>query len=118
MTFDNEFEKMLNEYDIKVSDRTRRLIRRNSSKTGKTGHNNSAIAKVVSESAILNVAHMIWYMVRFILSMIFATILRIGKILLWICILFLKLAIEIWCVALIMHITRTAIRQYQLNLPL
>ena len=116
MTFDNEFEQMLNEYDIKVSDRTRRLIRRNSSKTGR--NNDSAIAKVVSESAILNVAHMIWRMVRFILSMIFATILRIGTIVLWICIVFLKLAIEIWCFALIMHITRIAIQQYQLNLPM
>ena len=115
MTFDNEFEQMLNEYDIKVSDRTRRLIRRNSSKTVP---NNSAITKVVSESVILNIVHSLWSVVRFILSIIFGTILGIGTIVVWICIFILKLAIEIWCVALIIHIMQIATQQYQLNLPL
>ena len=113
MTFDNDFEQMLNDYDIKVSDRTRRLIRRNNSKS--VNNSNSAITKVVSESVILNVVHMIWRVVRYILSIIFGTILGIGTIVIWICLVFLKLAIEIWCVALIIHITRTAIQQYQLN---
>jgi hypothetical protein len=112
MTFDNDFEQMLNDYDIQVSDRTRRLIRRNRSKLGVK---NSDIKKVMGESATLCVVKMIWRFVHFILSIIFGLILGIGTVVIWVGLFAVKLAFELWCFMLIVHITQTVIRQYQLH---
>jgi len=112
MTFDNDFEQMLNDYDIHVSDRTRRLIRRNHYKSG---IKNTDIKKVVGESATLYVVKMIWRFVRFILSIIIGFILGIGSIVIWVGLFVIKLAVELWCFMLIIHITQTVIRQYQLH---
>jgi hypothetical protein len=106
MTFDNNFEQMLNDYDIHVSDRTRRLIRRNQAKSVGSFH------EVKKEKCTLCVA---WEYIRFVLSIIFRVILGIMTGVAWICLLLINKLVELWCFMLIIHVTQTVIRQYQLH---
>ncbi len=105
MTFDNDFEQMLNEYDIQVSDRTRRLIRRNQAKTVRSFH------EVKNDKKCM--LHVAWEYIRFILSIIFKVILGIMAGIVWLCLLLVNKLVELWCVMLIIHVTQTVIRQYQ-----
>jgi hypothetical protein len=107
MTFDNEFEQMLNEYDIQVSDRTRRLIRRNQLKSVRSFY------EVKHEKKCM--LHVAWEYIRFILSIIFKVILGIMTGVVWLCLILVNTLVELWCVMLIIHVTQTVIRQYQLH---
>jgi len=108
MTFTSDFEEMLNEYDIKVSERTRRLIRRNHSKMIRRNDSKMHVPKT-------NTFDMIWSYVRFILSIIFGITLGIMTTIVWVCLFLANLVIEVYCVCVIISIMQAVIQQYQLN---
>lgn len=109
MTFTCDFEDMLNEYDIHVSERTRRLIRRNRAKM---------LEKQYIEpkrSAFVEFMYNVWRYIRFILSVILKITFRIMAGIGCVCLFLTKLSIEIYCVCLIATIMKAVIQQYRLN---
>jgi hypothetical protein len=110
MTFTSDFEAILDQYDIRVSDRTRRLIRRNYEK--------SLIEKQYFQpkrSALVDLMYIVWQYIKFIISTIFKITLIIMSGIVYVCLFLINLAIEVYCVCLIATIMKTVIQQYQLN---
>jgi hypothetical protein len=110
MTFTSDFEDILNEYDIHVSDRTRRLIRRNYAKMimDKQGLE-------PKRTVFFEMIYIVWRYINFILSVIFKITIRIMSGIACLCAFLAKLTIEIYCVCLIATIMKAVIQQYRLN---
>jgi hypothetical protein len=123
MTFSADFEQMLDEYNIDVSDRTRRLIRRNekneeiSERTKRLIRRNNAKDAVVKEqpkeNGFVNFICAFWKTIYFILSIISKITLGILTAVIWLALYFLKMAFEIYCLLIIVHVTTVAMKQYQ-----
>jgi hypothetical protein len=109
MTFTCDFEAILDQYDIRVSDRTRRLIRRNYEKS---------LEKQFIEpkrTILVDMMNIVWRYIKFIISTIFKITLIIITAIVWACLFLINLAIEVYCVCLIATIMKSVIQQYQLN---
>ena len=111
MTFTNDFEEMLNDYDIHVSERTRRLIRRNHSKMIKKQY----VQYVPKTNIIVDIMWAVWKYMRFILSTIFGITLGIMAAVVWVCLFLANTLIEVYCVCLVISIMQAVIEQRQLN---
>lgn len=109
MTFTNDFEDILNEYDIHVSDRTRRLIRRNHAKMLEKQYLQPR------RSVLVDLIYIVWRYITFIISTIFKITLIIMTSIVWACLFLVNLSIEVYCVCLIATIMKAVIQQYQLN---
>lgn len=125
MTFSNDFEQMLDEYNIEVSDRTRRIIRRNNEKNMELSDRtkrlirrnlakDAVVPEIPQEYGFVQFICALWTGIYFILSLIFKITLGIMAALLWVCLYFMNLMMEIYCVLLIVHITTVVMKQ---NLP-
>ena len=114
MAFSNDFEQLLDEYKIDVSDRTRRLIRRNMDKNV-SERTNHLIRRKEPEEKHLFVQFIcsVWACVYFILSIIFKITLGIMAAIVWTCLFMVNTMIELYCVMLIVHITTVVMKQYQ-----
>ena len=119
MAFSSDFEQLLDEYKIDVSDRTRRMIRRNIEKnvgerTKRQIQRNNALVKKTEEKHIfVQFICAVWVCVYFILSLILKITLGIIAAIVWMCLYLLTKMIEIYCVLLVLHITTVAMKQYQ-----
>ena len=122
MTFTNDFEQLLDEYNIDVSERTRRMIRRNmgknvSERTKRYIRRNIAkdtIIAVYKPNLFLQFVYWVWSWIYFVLSLIFKITLGIMAGAVWLLCYFLKVAFEIYVVLLIVHVTTVLMKQ---NLP-
>jgi hypothetical protein len=118
MSFSSEFEQMLDEYDIDVSERTRRLIRRNEKRCEMNERSRrwirrNAKNKPVQPGLCTQFWRWIWSWIYFILSLIFKITLGIMVFVVWMCLYLVYLMMEIYCVLLIIHITTVAMKRYQ-----
>ena len=120
MTFSNDFEQLLDEYKIDVSDRTRRIIRRNMEKTvserTKRWIRRNAVVEVpkVQPGLFKRFVVWLWCSIYFVLSVIFKITVGIMTCAICLACVFLKVAFEVYCVLLIIHITTVLMKQ---NLP-
>ena len=131
MTFSSDFEQLLDEYNIAVSDRTRRIIRRNekneeiSERTKRLIRRNNEKNKEFVEQLMRNNAKQapergfvkfisaFWSGVYFILSLNFKITLRILGCIFWLALYLVKLAFELYCILVIVHVTTVAMKQLQ-----
>lgn len=122
MAFNSDFEQLLDEYNIDVSERTRRLIRRNNGKTPILSErtrrwirrNTKDAVDVSHESGFVQFICAFWRWVYFVLSLIFKITLGIMAAIVWACLYLCTLMIEIYCVILAVHIMTVLMKQ---NLP-
>ena len=106
-----EFEQMLNQYNIEISERTRRLIRRNNEKNARLVEKQQA-KKVCLFARFL---YLLWVGLYTVLSIIMKITLRIMMVILWVCIYIAKLVMELYFCFLIVHVTRVVMKQLQAN---
>ena len=111
MAFNNEFEQKLNEYNIEVSERTRRLIRRNNEKNMK--HQNQI--EINRPSIFGEFVYILYQRIYFILSIIFKIIFGIMVTLCWLCIHLLKIMLDVWFVLFMVHIVGQIMAKYELH---
>jgi hypothetical protein len=125
MAFSSDFEQMLDEYKIDVSDRTRRIIRRNmeknmSERTKRYIRRNNAKDLVIPDEKhpekilFVQFLYSVWSAVYYVLSIIFKITLGIIVAIVWGCLFALNVMIELYCVMLFVHITTVLMKQ---NLP-
>ena len=123
MAFNSDFEQMLDEYNINVSDRTRRLIRRNNGKTPEPSERprrwmrrnaKDNVIKPVQPGLFTLFFQWVWSWIYFVLSLIFKITLGIMVAIVWCCLFAMNVMIELYCVMLVVHITTVLMKQ---NLP-
>jgi hypothetical protein len=107
MTFSNDFEQLLEEYHIEVSDRTRRLIRRNLKSSKRT--------EQIKKSVFMQIICECWACIYFILSIILKITLGIMTGIVFAFLFFVNILCEFYCVMIIIHITTIVMKQYQSN---
>lgn len=126
MAFTFDFEQMLDEYNIEVSDRTRRIIRRNmeknmSERTKRYIRRNNAkdVVPVIEEDTLfVRFIFSFWSAVYYVLSLIFKITLGIMAAIVWFCLFALNTVIELYCVMFVLHIMKVLMKQNLPNSPM
>ena len=125
MSFTSDFEQMLDEYNIEVSDRTRRIIRRNmeknmSDRTKRYIRRNNAkvVVPVMEDTLFVRFIYSVWLSVYYVLSLIFKITLGIMAAIVWFCLFALNTVIELYCVMFVLHIMKVLMKQNLPNSPM
>jgi hypothetical protein len=124
MAFNSDFEQMLDEYNIDVSDRTRRIIRRNmeknmSERTKRYIRRNAKdLVAEPQKNPFIQFIYSFWSAVYYVLSLIFKITLGIMAVIVWFCLFALNAIIELYCVMFVLHITTVLMKQNLPNSPM
>ena len=112
MTFSNDFEQMLGDYNIQVSERTRRLIRRNNMKN-KCKNKYCEPVNIAQDHLFVKIVKMVWNRIYFILSIIFKITLGIMVGLTWFCLFLANVLFDICCVIFAIRFVQMVIEKYE-----